>query len=153
MERLDPRVRLVWGLGVLVSSAIVGAIATGIVVFVTDWPIFVGIGAGVVVMILGLLHTVFRYRIWRYDVQEDALYLERGVFTRVRTVVPFVRIQHVDTQRNPIERAAGIGSVVVYTAGSRGADVSIPGLDPDQASELQHRLRRLVGESEAEDAV
>jgi membrane protein YdbS with pleckstrin-like domain len=153
MERLDPRVRLVWGLGVLVGAAVVGAIATGITIFATDLPIYTGAGLGLVLLVLGLVHTVFRYRIWRYEVQEDALYLERGVLTRVRTVVPFVRIQHVDTQRNPIERVAGLGSVVVYTAGTRGADVSIPGLDPDQATELQQRLRRLVGESEAEDAV
>ena len=64
-----------------------------------------------------------------------------------------MRVQHIDTQRNPIERVFGLGRVVVYTAGSRGADVAIPGLTPDRASDLQHRLRTLVGESESEDAV
>jgi hypothetical protein len=32
-----------------------------------------------------------RYRSWTYEVRDDAIYLERGVLTRVRTVVPFVR--------------------------------------------------------------
>ena len=76
------------------------------------------------------------------------------MFTEVRTIVPFVRVQHVDTQRGPIERAAGLSSVVVYTAGSRGADVTIPGLTPERAEALQEQLRRLAIESEREsDAV
>lgn len=153
MERLHPRVRLVWALGAVITSVVVGSIATGFIFFFTDWPLWSGAVVAAVVLVLGLGHVVLRYRIWRYEVQEDALYLERGVLTRVRTVVPYVRIQHVDTQRGPIERIVGIGSVVVFTAGSRGADVSIPGLDPERATELQQRLRSLVGESEAEDAV
>jgi membrane protein YdbS with pleckstrin-like domain len=91
--------------------------------------------------------------VWRYEVREDSLYLERGVLTRVRTVVPFVRVQHVDTSRSPTERVVGLASTVVYTAGSRGADVSVPGLAPDDADDLRERLKRLAIRSEGEDAV
>jgi membrane protein YdbS with pleckstrin-like domain len=94
-----------------------------------------------------------RYRRWRFEVAEDAVYLERGVLTHVTSVVPFVRVQHVDSQRGPVERAVGLASVVVYTAGSRGADVTIPGLSPDRADALRERLRRLAIESETDDAV
>lgn len=153
MERLNPRVRLVWTLAVVVVAVAVGAVLTGILHYLTTWPTWPGIAIGAIVFLLGLVHSLLRYRIWTFEVQDDALFLERGVLTRVRTVVPYVRIQHVDTQRNPIERIAGIGSVVIYTAGSRGADVTIPGLAPDRATDLQHRLRSLVGESESEDAV
>jgi membrane protein YdbS with pleckstrin-like domain len=97
--------------------------------------------------------AVARYRSWRYEVREDSLYLERGVFTRVRTVVPFVRIQHVDSSRGPLERVVGLASTVVYTAGSRGADVSVPGLTGDGADELRERLKRLAIRSEGDDAV
>jgi membrane protein YdbS with pleckstrin-like domain len=102
---------------------------------------------------LGVTMAVLRYRAWRFEVREDSLYLERGVLTRVRTVVPFVRIQHVDTSRSPTERLAGLASTVVYTAGSRGADVSVPGLTPDDADDLRERLKRLAIRSEGEDAV
>ncbi|MFB6133454.1 MAG: PH domain-containing protein [Halanaeroarchaeum sp.] len=153
MERLDPRVRLVWGLFVVLGATIAGALLGAVLYFGTSWPLWPAPSLAVVLLAVGLVHTILRFRIWRYEVQEDALYLERGVFTRVRTVVPYVRIQHVDTQRNPIERLAGIGSVVVYTAGSRGADVSIPGLAPERAAALQQRLRSLVGEADADDAV
>jgi membrane protein YdbS with pleckstrin-like domain len=68
-------------------------------------------------------------------------------------VVPFVRIQHVDTSRSPIERLVGLASTVVYTAGSRGADVSVPGLETGDADDLRERLKRLAIRSESEDAV
>ncbi|MFB6070743.1 MAG: PH domain-containing protein [Halanaeroarchaeum sp.] len=153
MEHLDPRVQVVWALVVVAGAVGITAVLAAALILLTSWGLWPAVGAGLLVLLAGLGHTVLRYRIWSYEVQDDALYLERGVFTRVRTVVPYVRIQHVDTQRNPLERLVGIGSVVVYTAGSRGADVTVPGLEPDRATDLQRRLRSLVGESESEDAV
>jgi len=98
-------------------------------------------------------HALALYASWRYGLDDDALELERGVFTKVDTAVPYVRIQHVDTQRNPLDRLLGLSSVVVYTAGSRGADVTIPGLRPERARDLRNRLRDLAIESEPGDAV
>lgn len=153
MERPDSRVRIAWAVGTLVSGFVLGAlVAVGLAAFAREW---VPVGAAVTLLVgtLGLVFAVFRYRRWRFELQDDALYLERGVLTEVRTVVPFVRVQHVDTQRSPVERLLGLSSVVVYTAGSRSADVTVPGLTPDRADELQARLRELAAESDPGDAV
>lgn len=153
MERLNPRVRIVWLVGVLGSAAVVGAGLVAADRFVLDLGQWLGPLAFVVIALIGAIFAVLRYRIWQFEVREDGLYIERGVLTRVKTVVPFVRVQHVDSRRDPVERLAGLASVVVYTAGSRGADVAIPGLTPERADELQDRLRQLAIASEAEDAV
>lgn len=153
MERLNPRVRIVWLVGALSTAAILGivfALADTFLLAVGRW---LGPVAFLAAALLGLVAVFLRYRVWRFEVREDGLYIERGVLTRVKTVVPFVRVQHVDSRRDPVERLVGLASVVVYTAGSRGADVTIPGLTPDRAEDLQDRLRRLAIESEAEDAV
>jgi membrane protein YdbS with pleckstrin-like domain len=153
MERLDSRVRLIWFLRMFVGSLVAGVIAaivTGFVDSVTVSPLLVGGSVFAVLLVLGAIHVVLRYRAWRFEVREDTLYIERGVLVNVRTVVPFVRVQHVDARRGPIERALGLSSVVVYTAGSRGADVSIPGLVADRADDVQETLRRLAIESEPE---
>ncbi|WP_336022984.1 PH domain-containing protein [Halobellus salinisoli] len=155
MNRLNPRIRLLWIVRSLITAAVLAGIAFGVgrvidPAWLPAWApavIFVAFGG------LGVTLAVLRYRVWRYEVREDSLYLERGVFTRVRTVVPFVRIQHVDTSRSPTERFVGLASTVVYTAGSRGADVSVPGLTPDDADDLRERLKRLAIRSEGEDAV
>jgi len=158
MEALHPRSRLVWS---------VVAVLTGAVVLVVGWllerfalgrlsvdlgPVAVPALAALVA-VLGLVHALVRYRVWRFELQADALYLERGVFTRVETAVPYVRVQHVDTHRGPIERLVGLSSVVVYTAGERGADVTIPGLAPERARRLRDRLRDLAVAAEPGDAV
>lgn len=153
MTRLNPRVRLVWAARSVVSAAVLGvvlALAARIAPFVPD---LAAVALAGVVLVVGVVHAVLRYRSWQYEVRDDAIYLERGVLTRVRTVVPFVRIQHVDSSRGPVERAVGLGRVVIYTAGSRGADVTVPGLTPASADDLRERLKRLAIRAEGDDAV
>ncbi|MFB6271179.1 MAG: PH domain-containing protein [Halobacterium sp.] len=153
MERLDSRVRLIWLLRTLVSSVVLGVLA-GIAVRFVDpagiTPVAAGAAVTVTLLVVGTVHVFLRYRAWRFEVRDDTLYIERGVLVNVRTVVPYVRVQHVDARRGPVERVLGLGSVVVYTAGSRGADVSIPGLVAERAEGVQETLRDLAIESEPE---
>jgi membrane protein YdbS with pleckstrin-like domain len=153
MESLHPRVRLLWA----GRTAFVGLVLAGLVVFANR---FVGllsvelvVAGWAVLALAGVVHALLSHRIWRFALEDDALFLIRGVVTRTDTSVPYVRVQHVDTTRGPVERSVGLASVVVYTAGTRGADITIPGLRPERATELRERLRDLAGESEATDAV
>lgn len=152
MNRLHPRIQAIWVLRAIIVSSLAGAAAVGGDLFLgLPWWIAPLVFGGMLVITIPL--AVARYRRWGYEIRDDALYLERGVITEVRTVVPFVRIQHVDSRRGPIERAIGLASTVVYTAGSRGADVRIPGLTHNGAQGLQERLKRQAILTEAEDAV
>lgn len=149
---LHPRIRIVWVLRSAVGAGVLGALA-GVAASVALGEVWPGLVVFGFVALLGAAFALARYRSWRYRVRADSLLLDRGVLTRVRTVVPYVRIQHVDSRRGPVERALGLASVVVYTAGSRGADVTVPGLTPDGAADLQRRLKRLAIAAEGEDAV
>ncbi|PSQ60992.1 MAG: hypothetical protein BRD23_01160 [Halobacteriales archaeon SW_9_67_25] len=154
VREVSARVQVNWAVRLLVGLAILAGIAR-VVVSGLGIPLDPrAVPAGAVALgLLGLVWVHLRYRAWSYRLREDALYLERGVFTQVTTVAPHVRIQHVDTRRSPLERALGLSTLVVYTAGSRGADVSIPGLTPDEAGDLQRRLKELAIESEGGDAL
>jgi membrane protein YdbS with pleckstrin-like domain len=153
MNGLHSRIRLRWGLLALVGVVVFAAIVTAAErAFLEAWPLL-GPVVGVALLPLVAAYVQLLYGSWRYGLDEDALELERGVFTKVDTAVPYVRIQHVDTQRDPLDRTLGLGKVVVYTAGSRGADVSVPGLTTEEARDLRNRLRDLAIESEPEDAV
>ncbi|WP_254833093.1 PH domain-containing protein [Haloglomus salinum] len=149
---LESAVRLVWILRAALAAVVLGAV-TGALSVVLDAPAWIGPVVFTVLFLFGATRAHLRYESWSYRVRTDSLFLDRGVLTRVRTVVPYVRIQHVDASRGPVERAFGLATVVVYTAGSRGADVSIPGLTPDRADDLQDRLKRLAIAAEGEDAV
>jgi len=156
MEPLNPRIRQVWIASGFVISLVVAAVAGGVKRSAeADLGFPVSIVVFFVLLVVFTVYQVLRYRIWKFEVQEDAVYIEHGVLVRVKKVVPFVRIQHIDSRRGPIERATGLATLVIYTAGSRGADVSIPGLTPERADELRERLRELAIEKEEdiEDAV
>ncbi|ELZ10418.1 PH domain-containing protein [Natrialba aegyptia] len=153
MESLHTRIRLLWIAEVTIGAVVLGIALAAVNSLFISVPVAAQAGVVVVGIVLGSAYAVRRYQVWQFDLQPDALYLERGVVTFVETAVPFVRVQHVDTQFGPIERVLGLSSVVVYTAGTRNADVRIPGLTPDRARELQDTLRDLAVESEADDAV
>ena len=150
---LDPSVQRVWALQAVVPTLVLGGIVAGVLSFLEPGGAWVGAVVALAVFVVAAVFAVLRYRSWSCEVREDSLYLERGVLTEVTTVVPYVRIQHVDASRGPVERAFGLATAVVYTAGSRGADVSIPGLSPERAEDLQTRLKQLAIAAEGEDAV
>lgn len=145
-------VRVQWGIRTTIFAIIVGLILAAILQAFSAPPVF-GLAAIGLLLGVGLVWVVLAYRVWVYQIREDSLYLERGVVTHVRTIVPYVRIQHVDTSRSALERALGLSTLVVYTAGSRGADVSVPGLEPQEASDLQQRLKELAIEADGDDAL
>jgi membrane protein YdbS with pleckstrin-like domain len=153
MRDLDARVRILWTIGAAIRAVFVAAMGAAVLFFTDLASPLLATGLFALVFVLGTIHAHLRYRAWRYEVREESLFLDRGVLTKVQTVVPYVRVQHVDTQRGPLERALGLSSLVVYTAGSRGADVTIPGLTPEEADDLQGRLKRLAIAAEGEDAV
>lgn len=149
---LDSTVQIQWALRTTISAIILGLIASAILAALDVDPVFGTIAVGLF-LFLGVVWVMLRYRVWVYQIRDDSVYLERGVVTNVRTIVPYVRVQHVDTSRGPVERALGLSTLVVYTAGSRGADVSIPGLKPEEARDLQQRLKKLAIEAEGDDAL
>jgi membrane protein YdbS with pleckstrin-like domain len=149
---LSPSVQLLWAVRAVVGVAVLGVVG-GFAVRQTRFDPRIVPVVVVALGVLGLIWVHLRYRVWSFRVREDALYLERGVITNVKTVAPHVRIQHVDTARGPLERALGLSTLVVYTAGSRGADVSIPGLTTEEAADLQTRVKELAITADGADAL
>jgi membrane protein YdbS with pleckstrin-like domain len=154
MRKPEKKILPVWiGTFLIISSVVSGLVAAATWYFRSYPPTEIFTGVFVFLAILSVILGYVRYRAWRFTLRDDHIYIEHGVFTRVRTMVPYVRIQHVDTQKSPVDRILGLSKVVVYTAGSRGEDVTIPGLLPEDAKDMQERLRDLAIESEDRDGV
>jgi len=152
-QTLEPAIRGVWIIQSAISSAILGVIAAvAFTVFSPGGP-WVG---GVVFSVRSCSGSSSPSS----DTASGCIRsgrtrcISNGACSRASTSLPpYVRIQHVDTRRGPIERVFGLATTVVYTAGTRGADVSIPGLTPERADDLQTRLKQLAIAAEGEDAV
>lgn len=99
-----------------------------------------GIAAGSL-LIAGFLLPRRRYRSWGYDQREDELIVKHGNLIRQLTIVPFGRVQHIDIAAGPLQRALGLATLVLNTAGTRGAAVKLPGLRPDTAEAMRDHIR------------
>lgn len=148
---LDPRVILFWRItgigGVLFAVAASAALAA---LFLPAPP------SAAVWAMIGLLGSgaawvgaPLRYDAWSYDVQDSEVRVRRGVFARTTSLIPLGRIQHVDTRQDLVERWLGLARVVIYTAGIRGAELTIPGLAERDAVALRDRLAAFVGADRA----
>lgn len=98
----------------------------------------------VVGVLASLIVPRLRYRFWRYVLTSEELYLERGIFNRVRTIVPLRRVQHLDVSQSVLEREFGLGKLIVHTAGSRSGDVVLPGLSNEDAERLRDHVKRYI---------
>jgi membrane protein YdbS with pleckstrin-like domain len=147
-EKLDPRSRRVWLIGDLIGAVVVTAIVAGIM-FMLDWWLDLGrvwsIGVPVVLGLAQLAWAIIRpeieFRQWRFEIREDEVDLLHGVITRTRQVVPMSRIQHVDTERGPIQRRYGLSTVKFFTAA--GA-MEIPQLSDERADAVRDQIATLA---------
>jgi membrane protein YdbS with pleckstrin-like domain len=76
---------------------------------------------------------------WGYAERADDLLIKRGLMFRALVVVPYGRMQFVDVQAGPLERAFDVAQVQLHTA-SAGSDARIPGLNAVEAARLRDRL-------------
>ena len=100
------------------------------------------------VLALGVLATLVlprrRYRRWGYREGEDELEIRRGMLVRVRTIVPFGRVQHIDVAQGPVQRRFGLATLILHTAGTQSAAVPLPGLLHGEAEAMRDRIRAKI---------
>lgn len=90
-----------------------------------------------------------RYRAWGYGMDGEELQVRRGVWTRVHTVVPLARVQHIDVSQGPMERLFGICSLVLHTAGTMHSQIVLPGLTRAAAEGMRDEIRNRIREEPA----
>lgn len=143
-RRLSPRYRTLRRASVLIGwlpfVAIVSAAAYWLI---GEW------WAWAPILVAGLAWTVWRWwrmdalwRSWGYAELADDLYVTHGLWFRQLSVVPYGRMQVVEVESGPIERALGLATVKLVTA-SATTDATIPGLTPGDAAQLRDRLTEL----------
>ena len=71
----------------------------------------------------------------------NMLRVVRGWLFHTDTLVPLVRVQHLDIARGPLDKMFGTATLVVHTAGTHNSTVSLPGLSPERATDLGDLIR------------
>lgn len=152
-QDLDPGVVGYWRVGQAIGAVMMLSLTGlgGVILSLKQRPLALWILAA------WLLLAVFRtfwliwypprsYAAWSYRLDGKVLETRSGIWFRVTRMLPLPRLQHVDIQRGPIERYLGLSSLTLYTAGTRAAMISIPGLGEAKAKELRDHLVAVGGD-------
>jgi membrane protein YdbS with pleckstrin-like domain len=153
-RRIDPKAVKVWQLGgwinALFSTLIFAAVLWAAIYF--KWPWFIPSITGMLVVLQFVIEVTMlpkiRWKRWKYEVSELDIELHHGIIIRRRTVIPMVRIQHVDTKQGPLLRKYNLASVTFSTAAGIH---EIPAVSTENAEELRDRIGELARVSD-EDA-
>lgn len=92
---------------------------------------------------VGLLGTTIFVYHWfadvliRFTLREQDLVLHKGLVFKQVICQPILRIQHIDIERGPIQRMAGLATLQVYSAGGSAHTLAIPGLPVEQAETMR----------------
>jgi hypothetical protein len=100
-------------------------------------PVLIGVvGLGAIIVAPNRI-----YRRLGYAIDGRLLRTVRGWLLHTDTIVPFVRVQHIDVIQGPVDKLFGITSLVVHTAGTHNSIVVLPGLSPGRAAEIREAIR------------
>jgi membrane protein YdbS with pleckstrin-like domain len=147
LNRISPKGLKVWRLYGFIHSSILVILAIGAGILnwwlVGPWWVnVICVAVSIVyVYIFVYLFPKLRWLRWRYEVREQEIELQHGLFIVKRTLVPMVRVQHVDTEQGPILRKYDLASITISTAATNH---TIPALFTDEADELRSRISALA---------
>ncbi|MBO2537074.1 PH domain-containing protein [Rummeliibacillus suwonensis] len=121
------------------------AAAVSVLTFFFDWPEWIyAICLGVLIadVFFGIyLFPKIRWNHWRYEVREQEIEIQQGLFIIKRTLVPMVRVQHVDTSQGPILKHYCLASMSISTAATIH---TIPAITEQEADQLRVRISELA---------
>jgi uncharacterized protein len=143
---LNERVVGWWRVQLLLTTAIPVAVLAVLGLLIEPARLWL-LTPAVVLAVLGLACTLFLpnwwFRVHRWEVTDEAVYVRTGALWQEWRIAPMSRIQTVDTMRGPLEQAFRLATVIVTTASSKGA-IKIEGLDHELAAELAEQLTRIT---------
>lgn len=146
-KRISERALTVWKLYGWINAIIISILAAGVITLsiIFDWSNWFIAGA-IIIPIIDIILFVFvfptlKWKRWRYEVREEEIELQHGIFIIKRTLVPMVRVQHVDTEQGPILRKYRLATISISTAATVH---QIPALDIDEADELRDSISALA---------
>ncbi|WP_338752864.1 PH domain-containing protein [Bacillus sp. FJAT-52991] len=146
-KRISKKALTVWRISGIINTLIVWLllIGGGVFTFMKDGPLWV-IGVLVLTGVLTIYLCVYllpklRWNRWRYDVREQEIELQHGVVITRRTLIPMIRVQHVDTEQGPILRKYGLAGITISTAATIH---EIPAVEMEEAEEMRKMISALA---------
>ena len=147
-ERIAKQAINAWQISAHLVAIIAALVTIGVFVasyfldFIPDWVGWVLAAITVLEWVItAFLIPKLRWRRWRYQIYEQEIYIQHGIIIVTRTVIPMIRVQHVDTQQGPILKKYGLSNLEISTAATTH---EIPALLEEQAADLRDQISELA---------
>lgn len=143
-RRVSPRYVWVDLVGGLIGTIVLTAIAS--IPFWLNSGVVELLAIPAVIFVIGVVIAAFtprRVRAIGYQLRADDFLVRRGIMFQRLAAVPYGRMQLVDINRGPLDRALGLAELKLVTAAS-ASNVAVPGLPMADAEELRDRLVELA---------
>lgn len=147
MNRISEKGLRVWRVHGIIQAFFVLLVAASasVLTYIYEWPSYIYIIASLVFILyiycFVYLFPKIKWTRWRYEVRETEIELQYGLFIVRRTLIPMVRVQHVDTSQGPILRKYNLAGITISTAAT---DHEIPALVMEEADDLRSRISNLA---------
>jgi uncharacterized protein len=149
-QQLDPRFVTV---DRITNWIVAGVIGTLLIVYLgLQWTLInmalpwqLATTGGALLVISGLVfrahwYPVLWHRAASYELSDIAIEIRTGVLFKNVMTVPRSRVQHTDVTQGPLMRRYGVATLVIHTAGTQHAKVSLHGLSREHADAIRDRL-------------
>ncbi|MBF6621509.1 MAG: PH domain-containing protein [Patulibacter sp.] len=144
-EQLSPRAVGYWRASLTLRLLPLAVVVTVAALLLSSLPGGLRAAAAIVAWGGGLLAIVvvppIRHRIWWFAIGDEEVDLHHGLLTITRTVVPMVRVQHVDLHRGPLAERFRLAEIELHTA---AGSLTIPALDQEQAERIRRQVAVLA---------
>ncbi|MEK4626937.1 MAG: PH domain-containing protein [Solibacillus sp.] len=145
--QLPKKAQTVWHLYGFIQTVVL-ALVTGGVGFLTwkyHWPMWI-LWVAIIIVLLSItcstiLFPSIRWKIWRYEVREQEIEIQSGLFVVKRTLIPMIRVQHVDTEQGPILKKYNLANISISSAATVH---TIPMLEVEDADMLRTKISELA---------
>lgn len=142
-QRPSPKMRSVWKITSLLKS--VPLLAIPIIYYILikyfSFPLWILIILSILVfatiLFITILLPILKMKYTAYEIYENDLEIQKGMFVIKRTIIPMVRVQHVTTEVGPILRKYGLSTVNISTAATTH---KIVGLEHSVAERLRDKI-------------
>ena len=143
LQKLPSKAKNVWRIRAVIEVIVSVLIGGGIIFLLhkfdgPTWITWVIVAAIILEMILFIfVIPIVRWNIWRYEVREQEIEIQSGLFVVKRTLIPMIRVQHVDTEQGPILKANKLANISISTAATKHV---IPMLELNNADRLREKI-------------
>lgn len=139
-----------------VSTGIITLISIAVITFIMyffslfSYPVLKVIYIVLVILMAAdeIISPPFRYRRYRYAIDEECIDIREGYLWIEEHIVPIERLHQIEMSQGPIDRLFGLTKVIVTTA---GGEVTIRFLEYEKARRIADTLKAKINQIAIEE--